>query len=293
MSTENNNNGLKIGLGIVIALLLAVGVLFFMKNNELNETKATLTAEIETVTGDLETLKGEYDKQIEENEVLNQDLIEERDRLALTIDSLRASQADVSTLLRYKNQFFRLKKEKDRLFAENKRLVEENSALTLERDVFMKKTEEGEQKIDSLNTQIVDKDNLIALGSEVSIAGLKGLAIIERSSGKQILTTKAKRADKLKVCFAVAANKIAKSGDRELYVQVLDANSNVLGENASKQFEAKTLSYSFISNFNYNNKALDICEYISEPKNGFERGTYFINVFDGEKLISNSSFKLE
>lgn len=292
MST-GNNNGLKIALGIAAALLIGVGALFFLKNNELNETKSALNSEIENITADLEGLKGEYDKQIAENKVLNEDLIAERANLELTLDSLRASQADVATLLRYKNSFFRMKKEKERLFAENKRLLDENNALTIANEVLVKNNEEGIQKIDSLSTQLTDKEKIISLGSEMTVAGVKGLAIIERSSGKQILTTKARRADKVKVCFAVAANKIAESGDKELLIQVLDPNSNVIGENAQVQFDGKSLNYSVKTNFNYNNKALDICEYISAPKGGFEKGNYFINVFKGKEMIANKSFELE
>lgn len=292
MSTENNN-GLKIALGIVAALLIGVGALFFLKHNELKDTKTELNSEIQNITSDLEKLKGEYDQQIADNEVLNEDLIAERENLELTLDSLRASKADVATLLRYKNSFFRMKKEKDRLFAENKRLMDENNALTLERNVFMKQVDEGNVKIDSLNTQVSDKERIIALGSEVSVAGVKGLAIIERSSGKQVLTNKARRADKVKVCFAVAANKIAEAGDKELFIQVLDPNNNVIGENAQVQFEDKTLNYSVKTMFNYNNKALDICEYVSAPKGGFEKGNYFVNVFKGNEMIANKSFELE
>ncbi|MFD0962676.1 chromosome partitioning protein ParA [Pseudofulvibacter geojedonensis] len=292
MST-GNNNGLKIGLGIAAVLLIGVGALFFLKNNELQETKSALNSEIENITSDLESLKGEYDKQIAENEVLNEDLIAERANLELTLDSLKTAQADVATLLRYKNSFFRMKKEKDRLFAENKRLLDENNALTIANEVLVKNNEEGEQKIDSLSNQLTDREKLISLGSEMTVAGVKGLAIIERSSGKQILTTKARKADKVKVCFAVAANKIAEKGDKELFIQVLDPNSNVIGENAQVQFDGKTLNYSIKTTFNYNNKALDICEYISAPKGGFEKGNYFINVFKGKEMIANKSFELE
>lgn len=292
MSTENNN-GLKIALGIVAALLIGVGALFFLKHNELKETKTALNSEIENITSDLESLKGEYDKQIAENEVLNEDLIAEREKLELTIDSLRASQADVATLLKYKNSFFRMKKEKDRLFEENKRLLDQNNTLTLERDSFRKQVDEGKEKIESLAKSVYAKDNIIKDNSKLGIAGVKGLAIIERSSGKQILTSKARRADKVKICFAVAQNKLAATGDRALFIQVLDPNNNVIGENAQVTFNGKTLNYSLKTTFNYNNKALDICEYISEPKAGFEKGNYFINVFREDEMIANKSFELE
>ena len=293
MASENNNNGLKVALGILAVLLIGAATMFFLKNNELTETKKVLNEEIDKVTAEYESLDKEYASQIEQNGILNEDLIRERERLSLTLDSLRASQADVKTLLRYKNQFFRLKKEKDRLFAENQKLQEENKYLTMRNDTITNELAVERQLTDSLTTQVTEREKIIESASEISVAGLKGLAIIEKSSGKQVLTDKARRADKVKVCFSVAENKIAEAGDKELYVQVLDANNNVLGENGQVEFNGKILNYSLITSFNYNNKALDICEYIGEPKGGFEKGNYFVNVFKGNELISNSSFTLK
>ncbi|NQY06737.1 MAG: chromosome partitioning protein ParA, partial [Flavobacteriaceae bacterium] len=42
--------------------------------------------------------------------------------------------------------------------------------------------------------------------------------------------------------------------------------------------------------FYYQNKTLDICEYISGDK--FEKGTYVINLFEDEETISSSTFSL-
>ena len=55
------------------------------------------------------------------------------------------------------------------------------------------------------------------------------MGVIERSSGKQIPTERARRSDKIKVCFTVAKNKLTEAGDKELYVQVIDPKNNVLG----------------------------------------------------------------
>lgn len=293
MSSENNNNGLKVALGILAVLLIGASALFFLKNNELNDTKTQLNNQIEVLEADLTTEKNNLDTQIAQNEVLNEDLIAKRDSLTLTIEALKASQADVETLMRYKNQYFRLKKDIKRLMAENEELQSMNTLLAKEKDSVIGQLNDQKVLADSLSMQVADKDKIIQEASEVTVAGLKGLAIIERSSGKQVLTEKARRADKLKVCFAVAENKIAAAEDKELFIQVLDANNNVLGENAQVQFDDKTLNYSLKTVFSYNNKALNICEYVNAPKDGFEKGNYFINVFKGSELIANSTFELK
>jgi len=165
--------------------------------------------------------------------------------------------------------------------------------LTKEKDTLEIQLSSQNKLSDSLTTQVIDAQKIILSASEISVAALKGIAIIEKSSGKQIPTTKARRADKVKICFSVAENKITKSGGKTLFVQVLDANNNVLGENAQIEADGKTLNYSFKTTFHYTNKALDICEFLEAPKKGFDKGNYFVNVFRDSNLISNSSFVLE
>ncbi len=120
------------------------------------------------------------------------------------------------------------------------------------------------------------------------------MGVIERSSGKQIPTERAKRSDKIKVCFTVAKNMLAEGGDKELYVQVIDPKNNVLGANAQIAFDDQVLNYSLISRFNYENRNLNICEYINELEDSnFEKGRYKINVFNDKALISSSEFELK
>lgn len=293
MAEENKNNGLKIGIGILAVLLIGASVLFFLKNNELNDTKKALNSEISVLE---ENLDGEIEKlnaKIAENAVLNESLIAKRDSLNATLNELKASQATIETLTKYKNSYFKLKKDINKLLKENEVLQLKNEQLTMEKDSIVNELDSQLKLSDSLTTQVTDAFKVIENASALSVAALKGIALIQKSSGKQVPTTKARRADKVKVCFSVAENRIAAKGDKVLYVQVLDAKNNVLGENATKTFEEKTLNYSFTTEFNYNNKALDICEYLNAPKDGFEKGNYFVNVFRGSEMIANSSFVLE
>jgi CHASE3 domain sensor protein len=293
MSEENKNTGLKITLGILALLLIGASVMFFLKNNELNETKTALNSEISVLGDKLESNIEELNLKISENEVLNVDLIAKRDSLNNTLNELRASQATVENLTKYKNSYFKLKKDIKKLLVDNEELQVQNTRLTQVNDTLVGQLDTQVKLSDSLNIQVEDAQKIILSASELSVAALKGVAVIQKSSGKQIPTTKARRADKVKVCFSVAENKIAPSGGKTLYVQVLDANNNVLGENAQTELDGKTLNYSFKTTFHYTNKVLDICEFLQAPKKGFDKGNYFVNVFRDSKLISNTSFTLE
>ena len=162
----------------------------------------------------------------------------------------------------------------------------------LQTTVEMKETELANQVAinDSLSIENVTQANTITEAKELSIASLNSIGIIERSSGKQIPTDKARRVDKVKLCFAVAANKVADKGDRVYHIQILDPKNNVIGAKETIDVNGMSLTYSAETKFFYKNKTIDICEYISEEK--FEKGTYFVNIFQEGVNIANTSFDL-
>src|SRR5690606_32905958 len=156
-------------------------------------------------------------------------------------------------MARYKNEYFRLKREQDNLVAEIKLLKEQNVALTSSLDSTNVVLEEERKFKDTL---LVQNDNLaktVEKGSKLSVLNLNVQAVKERSTGKQVDTDKASRADKLKVSFVIAENQIAKSGTRKYYVQVIDSKNNILGdkETIAMGGEGMSLTYSFITQVKY------------------------------------------
>ena len=203
------------------------------------------------------------------------------------------AEGDAAAMARYKNEYFRLKREQDNLVAEIKLLKEQNIALTSSLD-STNVVLDSERKFK--DTLLVQNDNLaktVEKGSKLSVLNLNVQAVKERSSGKQIDTDKASRADKLKVSFVIAENQIAKSGTRKYYVQVIDSKNNILGDKETIALggEGMSLTYSFITQVKYENKSVQVNEELSGKD--FQSGTYFVNVFNekGEN-VSKTSFNL-
>lgn len=110
-----------------------------------------------------------------------------------------------------------------------------------------------------------------------------------------VSTSKANRTDKFKVCFTVADNVIAQAGDREFFIEVLDPQGNVLGESFNKSNDSgASITYSKGTSFYYENKSLDVCDFISKPAGDFQKGNYMVNVYDDRlKLLGTSKFTLK
>ncbi|MFP4845986.1 chromosome partitioning protein ParA [Winogradskyella sp. PE311] len=292
--SQKTGTGLKVGLGILLVLFLGTAFYASKLYTDNKETEKTLTTEKQQVMNDLNNMAKQYDEAIAESEIKNEDLVAARDRITGLMDSLKVSQNSVNSLWRYKKKFLALQEEMDVLLVENDRLKVENEYLATSLDSTQVQLAERTVFTDSLLVQNTELAGVVKDAAALQTVGLIGMGILERSSGKQVPMERARRSDKIKVCFTVAKNMLTEAGDKELYVQVIDPNNNVLGSNDQIQFEDQVLNYSLISRFNYENRNLNICEYVSPSEDSkFEAGRYKINVFNDKELISSSEFSLK
>jgi hypothetical protein len=295
MTETKNNNGLKVLAGLLGVVLLGVIIYTVSLYQDKKKTETVLTQEKELVVEDLNSLKSEYDKAILESNATNEELVSARDNIAKYIDSVKTMKADISTLARYRRQVGVLKAEREQLLAQVDSLTRSNTFIAMQRDSTYVELEKQTVFNDSLvvqNTQLADA---VEKGSALNLSKFSVDAVRERNSGKLVSTSRAKSTDKFKICFTVADNVISEAGDREFFVEVLDPQGNVLGESYSKTNEGgASVTYSKGTNFYYENKSLDVCDYISKPAGDFQKGNYMVNVYDdGLKLLGTSKFTLK
>ncbi len=295
MTDVKNNNGLKVIAGLLAVVL--IGTIIYTVSLYQDKKKMTnmLTQEKELVVEDLNSLKSEYDKAILESNATNEELVAARDNIARYIDSVKTMKADLGTLRRYRNQVDILKKEREQLLATVDSLTSSNTLIAMQRDSTFVQLEKQTVFNDSLvvqNTQLADA---VERGSALNLSKFTVDAVKERSSGKLVSTSRAKATDQFKICFTVADNVIAEAGDREFLIEVLDPQGNILGGGSTKSSEeGASVSYSKGTNFYYENKNLDVCDYINKPSGEFQKGNYMVNVYDDKlKLLGTSKFELK
>lgn len=293
METPKSNNGIKIIAGI-LAVLLVVAVAFGVKL--FNQSKATskqLTKEKNVVLSDLNEMVSKYDVVIEENNLKDTELNAARDRIDSLITDIGAKDATISSLGRYRAEVFKLRSERDFLFAQNDSLRTSNDALAMRVDSTSYELEVQRVVGDSLTLENTKLFERVALGAALAANKLRATGVIERSSGKLVENSNNKRVDKVRTCYTVPQNRLAESGDKELYVQVVDPDGNTLGAAKTATFEGGSVTYSAISKFFFENTALDICENVSPAGDDFPEGKYEVKVFDKAELIAQTSFTMD
>ena len=270
MENNSNNSGLKAAV-VVLALLLLTSVGYIYKITADTKKEVTkITTEKDSLAEELKAKIEEYDLMIADNTALK---------------------GDAAAMAKYKRSYLKLKGEMENLVAENKLLKEQNVTLTSSLDSTKVVLNDAKKFNDTLLVQNEGLTKTVEKGSKLAVLNLKVLAVKQKSSGKQIETDKAGRANKLKVSFLIAENQIAKKGNREYYVQIIDSKSNILGEKKTIPAGDKTLTYSFISIVKFENKTVQVDEEVTGKD--FAAGTYFVNVFDkNSELVSKTSFTL-
>ncbi len=291
MENQQKNSSLKAVIAVLAILLVGSLVYIFKMSSDVEtvqtELKSTVS-EKDSVMKELQELKATYDAAIGENTSMSEELIQERDKVVNLMNDIKNSKGDVS---KYKSQLSALQNNMKVLMAENEGLKKENTTLTVQRDSTIVVLGESKKYNEALAGQNEELSKTVERGAKLTVLNMKASAYKVRSSGKEIVTDKASKADRLKISFTIAENQIAKSGDKTYYVQVIDSKNNVLGDKQTETFGDQALTYSFTTNVKYENKTVNVSEDLAGKE--FAKGTYFVNVFDKNELVSKTSFTLK
>ena len=291
--SDLNSKGLK-SVIVVLSLLLvgSLAYIFKLSNDVSMSTVKTTTAmtEKEKVLANLNALKINYDAAIAENTAISADLVIERDKVVQLMNEVSKSNGSIASLTKYKEQANGLEIKMKTMMLQVDDLTKKNTSLTTLVD--SSRTVIGVQKLtnETLVGQNSEMNSKILAAAKLTILNVRGVALKIKSSGKQEETDKASKTNALKIAFTIPENKLAAAGDREYYVQVIDAANNVLGDKKSVTFDGKLLYYSYIATVKFDNSTIDHSQTINGKD--FIKGSYKINVFEKNNIISTSSFLL-
>ena len=293
MTTQNNNLTLKILIGVLAALLLILGIFTYKTYSEQKREQAILSQEKDLIESELGELITKYDNAIALNEVMDDHLLKEKQRVVGLLDSLKDYEANVALIARYRREVSKLKKERERLFKLADSLTTANVQLATDLDSTSTALTERIVYSDSLQSQNDKLADIVERGSTLTAANIKAEGVRVRNSGKIVPTSRSSRADKVRVCFTLSPNKLAERGDKELFVQVINPVNNLIGDKISVNFEDAILTYSGRNKVYYENDALDVCVLVDAAAGELVEGNYVVNLFSGPKMISNTQFELK
>jgi len=297
MSIFNKNNKFKITIGLLLIMLVALGAYTVSIYKESENTRIKLAEDKRDIQNELEEIMSDYDQAIEESDIKDQKLLDAKKRIKVLLDSIKGANANIALISKYRVEVSRLKRERKELFRKVDSLQKSNDLLAIEVDSTNQVLNKTIRTVDSVNNENSSLSRTLAKtlekGSVVRVLDLRGSGVIVKKSGKVIDTKRSSRADKIRVCFTLAPNSIAKKGDRFIYLQVINPENNLLGKKAAIDFPEGTLSYSNSSKVFYEQEELDMCILVDVAENKLIEGLYTVNVFDGSKRVATSTMELK
>lgn len=292
MTEKKNNTALKILTGVLAVALLALGIYTIKFYNEEKENKAILTKEKEVIEDELNDLIKKYDEAIDENQVMDQNLVDARNRIERLLDSVEDNEANLVLISRYRREISNLKSEKDRLFRVVDSLNRQNQMMSQTLDSTNVILQERTRVSDSLQTTNQDLSNKVDRAAQLKVTNLRGEGVIVRNSGKLVENDRTRRIDQIRTCFTITANDLAGPGEKNMYVQVYNPENELVGDEIVVEHEGGPMVYSAASKVYYENNELDVCLLANTNENRLLEGTYKVYVYADAILLGTASFNL-
>jgi hypothetical protein len=330
MSTKRN---ISILIGIIgVLIVLLAGSIGYIVANENDKFKPKNESAIDNFKAlkEIEELKKLYDDKIADKTNNYISLQIKKDSIETLVVALEKSKSDANSLIKYKTQYKNLeskmkvlvneivvlKSKKSKIIYKkevalltdseikntNEITVPKNEIATIKKDVTTLKTEQVSKseiaipKISSLKEDKPIEKSEISIkksdkNAKISLSDVKAGAYISKSATKKVLTDDASRADFIKITFTIDGNPNAEAGEKTYYFQILSNKNNVMGKRVTEYFDNETLTYSFSKSFNYESQSVQVSqEFLSSS---FEKGYYFVNIFDRDELVGKTSFLLK
>lgn len=295
-----SSNRQQVILIVLLAIVAVIGIYLAYVNRSLKNDlknyemlKGELEEEKAKIMGNLNDLSLSYDSLMTNNDSINEELIVQKSKVERLIAEAKNNKWTI----------YKLRKEAETLRGIMKGYVRTIDSLNtanieLQAENIQVRTQLSEQK--GINQELSkENENLagkVRLGARLVALDMVAYAQRVKSNGVHRETSRATKAETIKVCFTLSANEIAKSGNKALYVRILTPTGQVLAERSDQShmfdFEGTTGLYSIKKMVNYENQELDVCMYF-DISGAVTAGEYLVKSYADELEIGSTSFTLK
>ncbi len=159
--------------------------------------------------------------------------------------------------------------------------------------------EEKEQLSTSVKSLTKNLETTVNTASVLSAEYIKVTLYKKKSNNKYTETALAKRTNKVQVCFDLLENKIAKAGDKSVYLRILTPEGKVMGERATgsatfkKTGTGEDVMYSSMQTVTYSNAKQNVCLTYEEAERIYPKGNYTAEIYTDGSLSGTTAFTLK
>jgi hypothetical protein len=276
---------------IVVAIILGVALIFlvymyFDKKNKMAEMETVLTQEKDSLANELRHMVVAYDTLKTNNDTLNAGLQKQKNKI---IQLLSINASNVQLIRKYKNEITTMREimksyivQIDSLNTRNSMLVSENTEI-----------KQQITQVRNTNTELSKvKEELSSKVEVASVIQAKNIVAVSLNK-KRKETTRIGSLDKLRICFTLRENPLAKPGQKDVYMRVIRPDSLVVTSSPDNLFEYKgnKIIYSANRKVDYMNQDIEVCIFM-DNKGDFIIGNYSVELYLDDNIIGRTNFML-
>ncbi len=284
-------------LAILLLLVLLLGYMYINTATKVED----MTVEKEMMRTELQN---ELNALLQEHNDVKSNYGRLSDTLASRDSLIQANASEIKDLLNYKWEYFQIKKKLDRLRDVAKGYVNQMDSLYRVNDDLKQENQRIRESFKSeqvknvtLQEQRVELENIVQSASVLRAYNIKSTGIRQRGS-RQTETDKAKRTDRVQICFTLGENTLVKSGIKSIYFRIARPDGVILmydtGDEYTFMANNTKLQYSIKRDVKYEGESMDLCVYW-DKKNSDENamvGRYLVSIYMDGEIVGESSFEL-
>ena len=271
---------------ILAALLIFIVIMYFDQRNKMIEMEAVLTYEKDSLANELRMMVHAYDTMVANNDTLQASLDKEKNRIVQLL-SINASNAQL--IKKYRAEINTMRDIMKSYIVQIDSLNTRNKLLTAE-------NVEIRQKMSAVETTNIELSRVKEeLGAKVEIASViqaKDINTVALNKNRKE-TARISLLNKLRVCFTLRENPLARAGEKEVFLRVIRPDSLVITTSPDNLFSytGSNLIYSASRLVDYMNQDIEMCVFVDNTGD-FVIGNYSVELYLENNLIGRSTFML-
>lgn len=298
MDKQDTKFNYKIILAAMAAVIIGILIAFYYSYAQSKTEINFLEQQKEVLVKDLTLMKADLDRLSALNEMNDIELQDAKYQVQQLKDSVGRLNFTVERLREFKSELRRLEAKNDSLQLKNNFLRYNNSLLTDKYDDARKQIEILRANSNSLaEAEALQRRKIMELNQQLKVKNYLNLDYAEGSGfrlrrSSPVSTNKASTIEKLRGCVTVLADPEVTQSEKVIYLQFLDPNKQIIEDNANT-ITVNGNIYSKRVEFEYLGVETSICDFVTIPEGSLKEGTYTLNVFEDERLITSSEFQLK
>ena len=205
------------------------------------------------------------------------------------VQLLSINASNVRLIRSYKNEITTMREIMKSYIVQIDSLNTRNKMLTSENTEIKQQISE----VRNTNTELSKaKEELASKVDIASVIQAKNIVAVSLNK-KRKETTRINSLDKLRICFTLRENPLAKPGQKDVYMRVIRPDSLVVTSSPDNLFEynGNKIIYSANRQVDYMNQDIDVCIYM-DNKGDFIIGNYSVELYLDNNIIGRTNFML-